>query len=224
MAQERMDDWMQDAKDLARAERELKIEHWVYISFEIRHPDRHREVLHTIDLPRDMLERWRWLIEWRKAKLVCKNPRKKIDVSFCYYDKRTGLHTGFDFILGKVTSAKAQITKVERAITRYIDYEKQNNLFFNAETDKQLQKAYAKLEQKKENYTKLHTMLQEEVKKHKENSNVYKLFIGFKKLGEFDTISEAKQYANNSGLTGAFSLLGYKYRDSWFVPTYKVKP
>lgn len=36
MAQEKMDDWMQDAKDLAKAERELKIEHWVYITFEVR--------------------------------------------------------------------------------------------------------------------------------------------------------------------------------------------
>ena len=30
MARERTDDWMQMAKDLARAERELQIEHWVY--------------------------------------------------------------------------------------------------------------------------------------------------------------------------------------------------
>lgn len=28
MAQERMDDWMQYAKDIARAEKDLKIEHW----------------------------------------------------------------------------------------------------------------------------------------------------------------------------------------------------
>lgn len=144
MAQETLEDWMQEAKDLAKAERELKIEHWVYISFEIRKP-RSREVLHTIDIPRDMLDRWRWLINWRKAKLICKYPRKNIDLTFCYYDKRTGLHTGFDFILGKVAAAKAQITKVERAIARYIDYNK-CNLFFNIESDEQLQKAYSKLE------------------------------------------------------------------------------
>lgn len=57
MAQERIDDCMQYAKDLAKAERELGIEHWVYITFEIRHKDRNREVLHTIDIPRDMLDR-----------------------------------------------------------------------------------------------------------------------------------------------------------------------
>lgn len=47
---------------------------------------------------------------------------------------------------------------------------------------------------------------------------MYKLFIGFRILGEFETIWEAKQYANKSGLTGVFNLIGDKYRDSWYVP------
>lgn len=143
---------MRYAKDFARAERELKIEHWVYVTFEIRHEDRSREVLHIIDIPRDILDRWRWLIEWRKAKLICKYPKKRVQVYHCFYDKRTGLQMGTNFILSKVTSAKAQITKVERAIAQYIDYRKNNDLFFNMETDEQLLKAYNKLEQKKENY------------------------------------------------------------------------
>jgi hypothetical protein len=46
---------------------------------------------------------------------------------------------------------------------------------------------------------------------------MYKLFIGFRKLGEFPTISEAKRFAHNSGLTGAFNLLGNNYRDAWYV-------
>jgi len=47
----------------------------------------------------------------------------------------------------------------------------------------------------------------------------YKLFIGLKKLGEFDSISQAKQYADSSGYTGVFNLLGKNYRDSWYVFT-----
>ena len=43
----------------------------------------------------------------------------------------------------------------------------------------------------------------------------YKLFVGLKKLGEFDSILEAKQYANNSRYTGTFNLLGKDYSDSW---------
>ncbi len=213
-----MDDWMQDAKDMAKAERELGIEHWVYITFEIRNEDRSREVLHKIDIPRKMLDRWRWLIEWRRAKLVCRYPRRKIDVYHCYYDKRSGLQTGFDFLLSKVASAKAQITKVERKITAYTQYMTQNNLFFNPETDEQLSKANAKLEQKKQNYHEAYAILQTEILKYKNNKDMYKLFIGFRKLGEFQTISAAKRYADESGITGTFSLIGDKYRDSWYVP------
>ena len=51
----------------------------------------------------------------------------------------------------------------------------------------------------------------------KKKSEMYKLFAGFKKLGEFDNILKAKQYANDSGLTGAFNLIGENYRDSWYV-------
>jgi hypothetical protein len=47
-------------------------------------------------------------------------------------------------------------------------------------------------------------------------NKMYKLFIGFRKLGEFDSILEAKQFAGNSGLTGVFSLRGENYSDSWY--------
>ncbi|MFR0676976.1 hypothetical protein [Dysgonomonas mossii] len=217
MAQEIIDDWMQDAKDLAKAERELKIEHWVYITFEVRDENRNREILHKIDLPREMLDRWLWLIEWRKAKLICKYPRKRITVYHCAYDKRTGLQTGFNFLLSKVASAKAQITKVERVIAQYIIDETQNNLFFDENTDERLLKANAKLEKKKQNYNEAYVILQAEVIKHKNNKDMYKLFVGFKKLGEFKSILEAKQFADKCGETGVFNLIGHLYKDSWYV-------
>ncbi len=217
MAQEVTEDWMQYAKDLAKAEKDLKIEHWVYITFEVRNEDRSREILHKIDLPRDMADRWRWVIEWRRAKLVCKYPRRKINVYHCAYDKRTGLQTRFNFLLTKVACAKAQITKVERIIARYIQQEMQNNLFFDPETDERLLNANAKLERKKHNYNEAYAILQQEAIKHQQDNRMYKLFIGFKKLGEFKSILEAKQYADNSGLTGAFNLIGHLYKDSWYV-------
>ena len=47
---------------------------------------------------------------------------------------------------------------------------------------------------------------------------MYILFVGFRKLGEFDSILIAKQYAHESGITGAFNLLGTNgYSDSWYV-------
>lgn len=49
---------------------------------------------------------------------------------------------------------------------------------------------------------------------------MYKLFIGFRKLGEFPTILEAKKYAQDSKLTGFFSLLGENYSDQWYVTVF----
>lgn len=46
---------------------------------------------------------------------------------------------------------------------------------------------------------------------------MYKLFIGFRKLGEFASIREAKQYAEDCGLYGVFSLIGNSYHNSWYV-------
>lgn len=62
----------------------------------------------------------------------------------------------------------------------------------------------------------------EECRSHRDKwlekrSKMYRLFIGFRKLGEFNSILEAKQYANYSGLTGVFNLMGNNYRDSWYT-------
>ena len=52
---------------------------------------------------------------------------------------------------------------------------------------------------------------------------MYKLFIGFRKLGEFSTIWEAKDFAAKSGMSGVFSLVGDNYRDSWYITEKKRK-
>lgn len=46
---------------------------------------------------------------------------------------------------------------------------------------------------------------------------MYRLYIGFKLLGEFDSIREAKQFAEECGETGTFNLIGKNYRDAWYV-------
>lgn len=53
--------------------------------------------------------------------------------------------------------------------------------------------------------------------------NVYTLFVGFRKLGEFKSILEAKKFAQSSNLAGAFNLLGENYRDSWYVFESEIK-
>lgn len=45
---------------------------------------------------------------------------------------------------------------------------------------------------------------------------MYKLFIGFRKTGEFSTIREAKKFATESELIAVFTLIGDNYHDSWY--------
>lgn len=54
-----------------------------------------------------------------------------------------------------------------------------------------------------------------EFEEHHKQPQKFKLFIGYRQLGIFDSIMEAKKYADRSGLWGAFTFLGDKgYRDS----------
>lgn len=131
MAQEKMDSWWEYARELAKAERELKIEKWVYISIEYKEENGERIVLYHYDLPRELHERYRWVIRWREAKLLCQYPKKNIHTYYSYYDKRTGLNTDFNSLLSKLTSTKAQITIAERKEQEYLQYQRQNNLFFD---------------------------------------------------------------------------------------------
>ena len=78
MAQERMDDWMEYARELARAERELRIERWVFISIECKDDAGNPVRLHSYDLPRELHERYRWVVRWREARLQCLYPKKQI--------------------------------------------------------------------------------------------------------------------------------------------------
>ena len=145
MAQERIDDFIQLAKDYAKAEKELEVQHWVFISIERTDGRCNYERLFCYDLPREVYERRRWVIEWRKSKLVCQYPKGNVRVFHCYYDKRLGLNMRMNDDLKRLISAKAQVTKVQRKIEEYVAYNRANNMFFDENTDTDLQKAREKL-------------------------------------------------------------------------------
>lgn len=161
-----MEEWMQYAKDMAKAEKELKIEQWVIISF-YRTTERGEKVpLFKYDLPRKVADKYDWVIQWRRAKLICQFPKGNVTHTYCLYDKRSGEDYSFGSDLSSLASAKAQVTKMERRIKEYIEWQKQNNLFFNEQTDKMLQKAVTKLKIKKKNVQETETRLLQKVKKH----------------------------------------------------------
>lgn len=161
-----MEEWMQYAKDMAKAEKELKVEQWVIISF-WRTTERGEKVpLFQYDLPRRVADRYDWVIQWRRARLVCRYPKGNITHAYSLYDKRSGEDYSFGSCLSSLASAKAQVTKVERAIKEYIGWQKQNYLFFNGQTDEMLQKAITKLKIKKKNVSEAEARLHRKVERH----------------------------------------------------------
>ena len=93
-----------------------------------------------------------------------------------------------------------------------------SDLFFDPTTDEKLRCAKKKLAQKRAKYAELCALLQSEVAKHRANPGICKLFLGFRKLGEFTDIPQARKFAEESGETGTFNLIGNRFRDSWYQP------
>lgn len=164
MAQERMDNWWEYARELAKAERELNIEHWVFISIEYRNAGGECVRLYSYDLPKDLHEKYRWVIRWRKARFQCRYPKETVNTYYSYYDKHTGLKTDFNSCLSKLAAAKAQITLAQRKEKEYLEYQSRNNLFFDEQTDKDLLKFRRRLQAKKEKYVTLENKIRAAVK------------------------------------------------------------
>ena len=155
MAQENMGDWMEYAREYAKAQREMKIEKWVCITIEYRTKERQRVVLFRYDLPRDIYERHPWVVRWRHARLLCQYPKENIQTYFSYYDRRTGLSMDFGSVLSRLSAVKAQITIARRKEQEYLEYQRQNNMFFNEVEDETLAKFRRKLQSKIEKYAEL---------------------------------------------------------------------
>ena len=132
---------------------ELKIEKWVYISIEYKEENRERIVLYHYDLPRELHERYRWVIRWREAKLLCQYPKKN--------------KHRFQLLAIQTYLCQSQITIAERKEQEFLQYQRQNNLFFDEQTDEQLIKFRKKLSKKRQQYTELITKIYKEAKRHK---------------------------------------------------------
>lgn len=133
-------------------------------------------MLYHYDLPRELHERYLWVIRWREAKLLCQYPKKDIHTYYSYYDKRTGLNTDFNSLLPKLTSTKAQITIAERKEQEYLQYQRQNNLFFDEQADEQLIKFRKELSKKRQQYKELITKIYKETERHKASIDYIELY------------------------------------------------
>lgn len=75
----------------------------------------------------------------------------------------------FDSCLRKLISAKAKVSKAEKMMREYIEYNRQNNLFFDENTDEELVKFREKLERKKTECAECEKRLEQLVEKRRNN-------------------------------------------------------
>jgi len=119
---------------------------------------------HRIDIPRHMLERWRWLIIWRSNKYKYLNPRKLVHTVYSFYDKKTGIDTGYESIYMKYISAKAQVTKVRNVISKYIALQKSTLFGDSIESDSIYIQLNEKLKVKQNLLHEIKMQLDEQIK------------------------------------------------------------
>lgn len=88
-----------------------------------------------------------------------------------FYDKRFGNNIQLNKDLNRLISAKAQVTKAQRKIDKYVVYNKANNLFFDENTDTDLLKAREKLETKIANIKEAEERMILKIKQIQEGNN-----------------------------------------------------
>ena len=168
------ENWEQDMRDHAKAEREVEIGQWVRVIIGYLNHVGERVILHTYDLTRAMQERYRWVIRWRTARLQCQFPRYSVDTYYGYYDKRTGLKTDFNSCLYKLAAAKAKVTKAQRSIERYISGQRlKYPLFYDETTDQELIRYRIKLAGKIESCLKLEESIRKAVEQHRQKEEQF---------------------------------------------------
>lgn len=75
----------------------------------------------------------------------------------------------FDSCLRKLISAKVKVSKAEKMMREYIEYNRQNNIFFDEDTDEELVKFREKLERKKLECAECEKRLEQLVEKRRNN-------------------------------------------------------
>lgn len=146
--------WEENNRLYDKAQKELNIQPYCEVTITRKKADGELEVLYTYDLPREMVWKYNWVLEWRKARFVCKYPKDHVDLRFHFYDKSSGLDIGYQTLLSQQIAAKALITKYRNLKTRYVE-EKEKELFFDPETDYILDKIDSKIRRAEQKFDEI---------------------------------------------------------------------
>lgn len=164
------EEWQEHCGIIDKTHKELNIRPYCKVTITRRKPDGSPEVLHEYDLPREMVWRYNWVLEWRKARFVCKYPRDSVRLNFHFYDRKSGLEMGYQTLLSKKVAARALMTKYTNLRTRYVE-EKEKELFFDPETDEVLKKADAKIRRAEQKFAEISAEI-ENTQKSKCNDSI----------------------------------------------------
>ena len=147
-------EWQEHCGIIETVHKELNIQPYCKVTITRKKPDGNLEVLYEYDLPREMVWKYNWVLEWRKARFVCKYPRDNVSLNFHFYDKTSGLEIGYQTLLSKMVAAKALMTKYMNLKTRYVE-DKEKELFFDPETDPVLKKIDAKIHRAEQKFKEI---------------------------------------------------------------------
>lgn len=159
-------DALEFAKAIAKAEKELKLEEYVRIVFYRRTESGESIEIFRYEIPKHFIDRWGWVIQWRRAKLICKYPRGRVYDTFSTYYLQDEKDWGFTADLKQLVALKGKITLQERNVAKYLA-SKQGELFFDKENDAMLQKILAKVERAKQNVAEAEQRLADKVEQYK---------------------------------------------------------
>ena len=165
--QESISDYYEMAKEIAKVEKELDIEHWDVITI-CRTGDKEGDYvgLYKYDLPRRIAEKYDWCIRWRTARFQCQYPRYNVRCYHSPYRKVMGDNIGMQEDLNKFIAAKALVSKQKNRLEKYIAKQKES-IFYDEATDELTIQAKAKLERNIQNVAQAEARLIEKVKQFK---------------------------------------------------------
>lgn len=165
--QESISDYYEMAKEIAKVEKQLNIEHWDVITIS-RTGDKEGDYvrLFQYDLPRHIADKYDWVIRWRTARFQCQYPRYYVLCSHSPYRKVMGNNIGMQEDLNTFIAAKALVTKQKNRLEKYIAKQKES-LFYDETTDELTMQGKAKLERNIQNVAQAEARLIEKVKQFK---------------------------------------------------------
>lgn len=158
------------AKAKAKAEKQLKLEEYIRIVFYRRTETGESIEIYRYEMPKHFISRWGWVIQWRRAKLICKYPRGRVYDTFSHYYLHDAKEWNFQSDLRQLVALKGKITLQKNAIKKYIDAQI-DNLFFDEANDPQLVKIRSKLARAEANVAGAEMRLLQKVEQYKQEQN-----------------------------------------------------